>query len=446
MAKPLLPATLAQNPVASILNAENSLEKALPVFSLYPIQYSQYSSPVGGIIVKSKDCFHGNSIYLRLIKHETNHNPHISMKTTLSVSLAILAISLASCTNKKQSENIQVPSFPYESYLVQIQENGCPPIIGDDGNGFNAISHKIRYPEIPDTLNLSPFADSLLLMYNTCLAFNTMAYDVSTAERYMEEDDTLRINHANALDSINLSGIRDKEIRDALMACSKKVAEYIKSGIITNVQETSEVSTFHELFNRFCDSFLEAHLSEAEFDPSTVLENYEEIHQKAITDTLSYRQELLKRVCGEVDFQKKCVLAREFAYANYRNPAGDDRELIAVIDPILRTNNYSPLLGELWLIWRTALQAHVFGSISNYGAMYNLFYNDMRNRVALQYITHLNSHPSDKVAFDKFCELAFKHNITRNSRCLIGNNSFLDQMSIYEGIRYGISNTQNNED
>ncbi len=356
------------------------------------------------------------------------------MKTTLSISLAILAISLASCTNKQQQKITQVPPFPYESYLAQIDEDQWSPIIGDDGAGFNAISHKIRYPEIPDTISLSPFADSLLLMYNTCLAFNTMAYDVSTAERYMEEDDTLRINHANALDSINLSGIRDKEIRNALMACSKKAANYIKSGKMPNEQDFTGVGAFYDVYNKFCDPLFEAHLSEAEFDPSTVLENYNEIHQKAITDTLWYWQELLKRVCGEVDFQKKCVLAREFAYANLKNPARDDKELIAVIDPILRSNNYSPLLGELWLIWRTALQAHIFGGMSNDAAMYNLFYNDMRNRVALQYITHLNAHPSDEVAFMNFFELASTYNITRNSGALFGNNSMLDEMTIYMEI------------
>jgi len=365
------------------------------------------------------------------------------MKTTLSVSIAILAISLVSCTNKEQSGNIQVPSFPYESYLAQTEEDQWSPRIGDDGYGFDAISHNIRYPEIPDSIKLSHFADSLLLMYNTCLAYNTMAYDVSTAERYMN-DSTLCIDQANALDSINVSGIRDKEIRDALMACSKKAANCIKSGKRPNEQEITEVSTFYKVYNQFSDPFLEAHLSEAEFNPSNVLEDYKEIHQKAITDTLSYRHELLKRVCDEVDFQKKCVLAREFAYANYKNPARNNKELIAVIDPILRTDNYSPLLGELWLIWRTALQKGIFGSMSNDGAMYNLFYNDMRNHVILQYITHLKTHPSDKVAFNKFFELASAYNITRNSGAIFGNNSILDEMEIYNEI-WNKNNTQNDE-
>ncbi len=358
------------------------------------------------------------------------------MKIKLSVSTVILAISIVSCTNNQRSENTQIPSFPYESYLQAGK-------IGNDGNGLNAISHNIRYPEMPGSLNLSSFADSLLLMYNTCLAYNTMAYDVSTAERFMT-DSTRCIDQANALDSINLSGIRDKKIRDALMACSKKAAYWIKSGKRPNEQENTEVSTFYEVYKQFRDPFLEAHLSKTEFDPSKVLEDYKEIHQRAITDTLSYRHELLKRVCSEVDFQKKCVLAREFAFSNYNNPACDDKELVAVIDPILRANNYSPLLGELWLIWRTALQSRIIGSMSNNGDMYNLFYNDMRNHVALQYIAHLNTHPTDKVAFNKFFELVSVCNITRNSDALFGNNSILDEIKIYHEI-LNMNNSQDNE-
>ena len=105
-----------------------------------------------------------------------------------------------------------------------------------------------------------------------------------------------------------------------------------------------------------------------------------------------------------------------------------------MIDQILRFNQYSPLLGELWLMWRTALQKNIFSGPSNDSAIYNLFYNDMRNHIALTYITHLAEHPKDEIAFLSFFNLAMEYNITRNSPCLFGNNSLLDEKNLYKGI------------
>ena len=137
-------------------------------------------------------------------------------------------------------------------------------------------------------------------------------------------------------------------------------------------------------------------------------------------------------VLNEKDFQKKCIYAREFAYSNYKSPKRDDEELVAVIDPILNGDEYSPLLGQLWLIWRTALQLDCFGSRSNDGAIYNILYDTMRTRVAGKYIEHLAPNPNDNVAFTEFFRLAYELCVVRNSPCIFGNNSNLDEMNIYE--------------
>ena len=128
-------------------------------------------------------------------------------------------------------------------------EDQWSPNIGDDGEGFVAISHKIRYPEMPDTLTLSHFVDSLLQCYNIALAFNTMAYDVSTAERYMSESD-FGLEQADALDSINVSGISERDIREALLSASKTAAVWIRKSKEPNSQENPDVDRFYEAYNR----------------------------------------------------------------------------------------------------------------------------------------------------------------------------------------------------
>lgn len=328
---------------------------------------------------------------------------------------------------------LKVPAFPYQTYLDSIGEDEHSPTIGDDGDGFAAICNNIRYPEMPDTLSLSHFADSLLQFYNIAIAFNTVVYDISIAERYMDEAD-FGLKQADALDSINVSGINHNEIKALLVKLSRKPAMWIRSGKKPNEQQCNEVDEFYEVFNAFRNPLFEAHMSDDEFNPSEILEDYEIIHSKAISDTTTFRSELLQQVLRESDFNKKCVLAREFAYANYKSPYYDYKELVAIIDPILRADKYSPLLGELWLMWRTALQKYILSGPSNDSPMYNLFYNEMRNRIALVYIAHLKTHPHDKLAFNKFASMAVEHNITRNSGCLIGNNSILDEMYLYNEI------------
>ena len=323
------------------------------------------------------------------------------MRNLLKICAAIPFLALLlSCNGKIDGHReLIIPKFPYQAYLDSMGEGQWSPNIGDDGEGFNAISHQIRYPEMPDTLKLSYFADSLLQCYNIALAFNTMAYDISTAERYMSEPDFV-LEQADALDSINVSGIGERDIREALFAASKTAAAWIRKGVEPNSKENPAVDKFYEAYNKYSTTFIENHISDEEFKPETILEEYSEIHAKALADTASFRRELLRMTLEEPDFARQCVLAREYAYCNYRHPQRSDKEMVAVLDKLLRENKYSPLLGELWRMWRVALQINIFGSRSNDGAMYNLFYNDMRNRVALVYIAHLKTHPHDKVAFN----------------------------------------------
>lgn len=354
--------------------------------------------------------------------------------TVLTVPVTFLVFLCVSCSKNAHDMKVADLSFPYQEYLDSMGEDDIFPTIGDDGYGFSAISHKIRYPELSQVLASDLFADSLLQLYNTVLAVNTLAYDVSTADRYIVSDSHLVSEIADALDSINLSGIRNEKIKKSVVDICDFEVSCIRSGEYPSDSENNYNNVLNELYDSIYGSFLDYYLSDSEYSPSHVMADYDEIHARAIADTTTYREELLQKVLKEQNFEKKCILAREFAYANYKNPARDDYELVAVLDSILRSNRYSPLLEELWLMWRTALQRHIFGSPSNDSAMYNLFYNDMRNQVAVTYINHLAKNPDDKIAFLNFYRLTTDYNITRNSPCMFGNNSNLDEMYLYEEI------------
>lgn len=358
--------------------------------------------------------------------------------------IATALLLLISCGQNKAvgQGNIYELAFPYQAYLDSVGDGESFPTIGNDGKGFNAISHNIVYPELPSNLSASLYADSLLQFYNIALAFNTMAYDVGTAERYMDEQGDFGLKQANALDSINLSGIHLPKIKEVMRIICRKNAAIIRKGGKPNEHEISEIEQFYDVFNDFADRLYDAHFDDGEFDPAKIISNYGEIHSKALTDTTSFRNELLERVLSENDFQKQCVLARELAYANYHSPQRDDKQIVAVLDKLLKSGKYSPLLGELWRMWRCKLQLNFLGGRSNDSAMYNLFYNEMRNRAALVYIAHMVENPEDKLAFKEFTRLATTYNIVRNGPGAFGNNANLDDMELF----YSVFNSDSNEE
>lgn len=359
------------------------------------------------------------------------------MNRFLQISDIVIALAiLPSCVKVRTvREPLIPPPFPYQSYLDSIGEDEVSPTIGDDGQGFNAISHNIRYPAIPGSLKISTFADSLLQYYNIALAFNSMAYDIGTAERYMS-DRSLRLAAADALGTVNLEGITSPEIKEQLRNIGTNAASWLRKGLEPDSQKNEAVRRFYDLYDQFTSQLLPDSITNTEYNPGRIVENYDKIHAKALIDTTFFRHDLLYRVLSATDFARKCVLAREYAYSNYIQPQGNDAEVVAVIDNILRANKYSPLLRDLWRMWRVLLQLDIFADLSNDAAIYNLFYNDMRNRIALVYIAHLNTHPADEIALKQFIGLSLDHNIVRNSACMYGNNALFDDIELFYSVAY----------
>ena len=228
-----------------------------------------------------------------------------------------------------------------------------------------------------------------------------------------------------------MSGIDNEELSDAFLALSQAIAKDVRNGQRTDTICYDEILQLHGVMDKLFGDFVDLHRTRTNYNYSKYVADYDKMHAKAITDTTHYRDELLQMVFNEEDFEKQCIYAREFAYANYHNLNGEPVDVVAVIEPLLLTTKYSPLLFDLWLIWRTALQGGVLSGISNDSSMYNLFYNGMRRRVAYRYITRLNENPHDELAFNGLLRLIYRSSITRNSNCYVGNNCFLDQMDLY---------------
>lgn len=363
---------------------------------------------------------------------------------SISLLWVMALILLLSCNNDKKSKNhpeataVSVPEFPYENYYDSVSDDTGSFVIGPDGDGYTSISKNIKYVELSPE-ERTPLADSLALYYNVILAYNAGAYDLGTAARFNSEP--LSKEFGENLMEINVSGISNPDFGKMIQKIYYHAGSDLKKGTYDEDNQYKEVNDFYKVFEQFSDKLLNNRFSEDEFDASDYMEDYSKMHEKAIKDTTDFRDELLHATLTEKDFIKKTILAREFAYANFKNRnISNDKELIAVFDTILKSGEYSPLLNELWLIWRTILQKDIFGSPSNDGPIYNLFYNDMRNKVAKSYIKYISTHPEDKIAWKEFLRLSNTLYIIRNGYSLFGNNSLEDYYDIfYEIINEHIS-------
>lgn len=350
------------------------------------------------------------------------------------LSIAAFAIPFLCSGETKHTEEPTptIPEFPYEKYLIQDNDTTANfPTIGDDGDGFAAISDKTRYPVIPATISTDAFIDSLVQCYNIALAYNAIEYDVGTAFRYME--DSLNVYYGKALLSPKLDGIKSEKIKALLREMAQTAVRNINEGVDPESSENKAAGELIEYINNNISQIIKGHFTDTEnagFDPSTVVTDYEELHNEVINDAENAVDKLLAMTLNETDFAKKCIYAREYIYADFIAHKYDEKNIVTIIDQILRADEYSPLLGDLWLIWRLKLQLLIFSGYSNDSAMYNMFYNDMKNRVVATYLSHIKDDPNDVVAFSELLSLIYGSNIVRNSGVLFGNNAMLDERNL----------------
>ena len=339
------------------------------------------------------------------------------------ISLFIIGVVGIAC-----SDETKMPKFPYQGYLDALEVDSFAEITDNDF-GYNPIGPHVRYLELPDKLAGNALADSLLQFYNTALAYNAFVYDVGTAERYLYEDST-NVEFANAFESFNLSGVKNERFNKLLQSSARIIAEVLRKGESPMDSPNADFEIFMSEFDAYTTDLFMPRFTYEEFDPYYEIDNYYEFHDKAITDSLHFRGELLQMVLNEKDFTHQCIYACEYAYSNYASEEKNYEDVIAVFDMLLRANKYSPMLRDMWRIWRVTLQKDLLAGMSNDSPMYNLFYNDMRNRVALTLIEYMASNPDDFVAFMEFVKLGLAENINRHSGVLVGSNVLKEDMEL----------------
>lgn len=335
---------------------------------------------------------------------------------------ALAAISF-SCKEKK---TVDLPEFPYESY-VQTVENG-DGVLDGYGDGLQPISDKAVYLELPADLADNSFVDSLAVIYNANRALGAMVYDLTTASRN-SQDSALAATCGIAMMNIAPAGISDTAVCAAVIAVGKSVGADVARNVDTYQVQYPESYRLNDMIESYYRPLTVGRQEQAWPQAGDAIADYAEVHRRAVSDTTDYGDTLLEKALTGSSFEARAAYAHEYGLWAMRN-RGDARTMVAVIDPILRSDRYAPELADLWLMWRTALQLNLLGGRSNDSRMYNLFYNEMCDRVALCYLRHLVENRADDGAFNAYIYLAMNRGVVRQSSCIFGNNANLDEMNL----------------
>ena len=107
-----------------------------------------------------------------------------------------------------------------------------------------------------------------------------------------------------------------------------------------------------------------------------------------------------------------------------------EEQAIALLDAVVASRQYSPLLAEAFLKWRTLYQSHHHGA-SNYSHIPNGEYNARRKALVSLLRTHLASHPADDWARRQKRVLLDLPNIQRGGA--MGNSNLTYWGLLYAG-------------
>ncbi len=362
------------------------------------------------------------------------------MKTIItSTMLMALCVMLMSCGSKNsdatQQENKDITQLPqqYRDYLNNETEDQWFPVIdGDDG--MSAITDKVEFLVLPQELASNKMINSMANYYNLFLGYWTILYDIDTYSRFVPDAEDAQQGgkaYATALSHLNVASITDSQLRDELTALASKISAVIAQGKDLQYCAVDETTALNNHAKSLSADFQVGEEFNA-YTPGDVLDGYDSIHSKALADSLYYGQ-LLKMVVAEKNFEKQTILAKELALCNHTHLLDKEEEVIAVTHHLLTAGTYSPMLYDLWRVWRSTLQVSYLSGMSRDSAIYNVLYNKMKTRVALTWLKYIASHPNDKVAIDYFTAFTEESCIVRANEFPYGNSAAMDLFYLYGG-------------
>ncbi len=294
---------------------------------------------------------------------------------------------------------------------------------------FEDTSFVVRLPEHMDSRN--PVLSYAEDFYNTCcLGWNVW----SNIEIWFrsQTSDTLRSDEdvRKAIQNISTDIIKDERLRKAAQVFKDSILILMKTspekwgddedamGHLISFVDKTEEKAFKYYDDE--DSFAVA--------LDSVLEEAENLAQERFQRYIDADEEnqlkvMLKELNSCKTFDEQCSLWRN--WANCEKSVMEDEWLTAVGDRLMRSGNYSPLLGRIWLTWRALCQSTHFG-MSRDSSIPNHYYNEYRRMCYISCLKRIERHPNDVFAIHCAYSTGGRINLLRFGESMMGNDVLME--------------------
>ena len=361
------------------------------------------------------------------------------------ITLVICALTMFSCDKHVEKELYDNSSAVDLSDILDAYEwyQGCEdenkeieliskisPELPEQGFYlFEDTSFVVRLPEHMDSRH--PVLSYAEDFYNTCcLGWNVW----SNVEIWFRSQtaDTPRTDEevSKAIQDISADIIKDEELRKAAKVFKDSMLILMKTSpekwgddedamghLISFVDKTEE-----KAFKYYDDEDSFAVVLDS------VLEKAESIAQERFQRYIDADEEnqlkvMLKELNSCKTFDEQCSLWRN--WANCEKSVMEDEWLTAVGDRLMRSGNYSPLLGRIWLTWRALCQSTHFG-MSRDSSIPNHYYNEYRRMCYISCLKRIERHPNDVFAIHCAYSTGGRINLLRFGESMMGNDVLME--------------------
>lgn len=275
----------------------------------------------------------------------------------------------------------------------------------------------------------------LIDAYNSAVIWASILTDFDLQNRFEFENE----NVVNAVKAIDISIIKDKEIKQKLSDYKKEMIYFMSvnpddvdqnkhnpwksaEDLYRYISKKYYITTFGKIES---DSYWK------EYDACASVPEWDELKKKRGDAKLYEKMESKCTTAKDID--ARCVYAIELAHAYFPKRKSE------VIDPptqifesIMNEKKYSLYLNELWQKWRVLYQKSKGASRDS--EIPNSYYNKFRNICATTIFMYIRNHPNDIKAINEFLVIACKDNILREGEFEYGNQALLEEAYLFPEI------------
>lgn len=272
----------------------------------------------------------------------------------------------------------------------------------------------------------------LIDVYNSAVIWASILTDFDLQNRFEFENE----NVLDAVKTINVSIVKDQEIREKLSAYKNEMIYFMSANSNDADQDIHDPwKAAQDLYRYISKKF---HVTSfGKLDSDTYWKEYGACSSVPEWDKLKKKRgeadlyEKMKSKCKAAkDIDARCVYAIELAHAYFSKRKSE------VIDPptqilesIMNEKRYSLYLNELWQKWRVLYQESKGASKDS--EIPNSYYNKFRNICATTIFLHIRKHPKDIKAINQFLVIACNDNILREGEFEYGNQGILEKAKLF---------------